>query len=79
MDTKQTVKVSFAHIRKTEEGFALLTMKTTDGPEVEFLLDDLALSILGITYGAVIDTVKERLETDENDVRMHDHNCEDHK
>lgn len=78
METTDVVKVSFASMRNTDEGLALLTMKTVDGPEVEFLLDDLALSILGITYGPVIEATKKRLDADNNDVRMH-HNCEDHK
>ena len=54
------VMVRMATARASEEGTEF-TFSTVEGVEIKFLLDDLAISILGVTMSAVTADMKARL------------------
>lgn len=67
--TADTVKVTVATAQATSEGVAL-TMKTIEGVEVSFLLDDLATSILGLTLHGALSARKAEVTNSDQNVRL---------
>lgn len=60
-----TVKVTVAMIAPKGDHSAL-TMTTTDGMTVEFFLDDMAISLLGLTYQSALMGAKARKDAGKN-------------
>ena len=63
---EDTVKVRLATARPTPEGTELV-LHTIDGPEVTFLLDDLATTLLGVTMSTVYHEIKGRVKPGDKD------------
>jgi hypothetical protein len=64
-----TVRVSAATADSTPDG-TLLLLKTVDGPDVKFLLDDLAMSLLGLTLHGVMQVRRAQIDNDKNRVNI---------
>lgn len=62
-----TVKVRFALAQTTDEG-VLVTLTTTAGPKVKFLLDDVALATLQLSLS---DALENRLDEVRDDLHKH--------
>lgn len=62
-----TVKVRFAMAQNTGDG-VLVTLTTTAGPKVKFLLDDVALATLQLS---LTDALEGRLEEVKDDIHKH--------
>lgn len=56
----EPTKVILASLVATEEGTAL-KMTTTEKVNVEFVLDDLALSVVGLTVDKALDAATKRI------------------
>lgn len=56
------VKVRAASLNGAAEG-AVLKLTTADGPDIEFLLDDLAVALLSFTASYVVKEIKDRVDT----------------
>lgn len=62
-------RVRMGHAAPADDG-VLLTLMTTAGVEVKFLLDDLALGLLGITLNTAMRAEEQRLKGDKHAVRI---------
>ena len=65
--SEDTVKVRFALAQGTPEG-VLMTLTTTAGPKVKFLLDDVALATLQLSLS---DALEGRLDEVRDDMHKH--------